>query len=155
MRVEVETRIDAPWTEVFAVVTDVRAWPSRLPAIGQVEVLTPGPVRVGTRFRETRRVFGRSATEEMTVVELVAPSRFVLGAENHGTRYRVEHTLADTGDRRTHLAVAFSGEPLTFGARLFAPLGWLMLRYVRLQIVGDVSAVKQACERGSTDVHPG
>ena len=76
--------------------------------IERVEILTPGPVAVGTRFRETRIMFGRRATEEMTVAELDPPRRLVLTAYNHGTAYRAEHLFAPEGDG-TGLTLIFAG----------------------------------------------
>ena len=70
MRMSVETLIDAPPQVVFAAIADIESWPSAISAIAEVTLLTPGPVAVGTRFRETREMLGRKATEEMTVAEI-------------------------------------------------------------------------------------
>src|SRR3954447_16759220 len=60
--------IARPPEEVFAFVTD----PSKLPAwqdAEEVEQLTEGPVRAGTRFREVHKVMGRRRVELTEVVE--------------------------------------------------------------------------------------
>lgn len=145
MRVTVETMIEASPARVFAVLTDVPRWQGRIRAIAEIEMLTSGPPTVGTRFRETRTMFGRSATEEMTVAELVPPHRFVLAAENHGTRYRITHTLAEAG-AGTRLALVFEAEPITLMARLLAPLGWAMKRGIARQIGADLADLKGAAE---------
>lgn len=150
MRIEAEILIDAPWTHVFTIVTDVRGWPQRIPAISAVSVITPGPVAVGTRFSETRTMFGRSATEEMMVAELVVPERFVVTADNHGTRYRAEHLLTEEMPRCTRLRLVFSGVPVSLMARLLTPLGWLMKASVRRMILADLAALKRASEATST-----
>ena len=93
MKIEVETDIAAPPDVVFATVTDVPNWPNFVPAIEQLEILTSSPVGVGTKFRETRTMFGRKATEEMTVAVHDPPRRFDLTAENHGTRYLARHEI--------------------------------------------------------------
>ena len=80
-------RIAAPPDVVFATMADIARWPEFIGGIERVELLTDGPVRVGTRFRETRTMFGRSASEEMTVAELAPPHRFVL------TRREPRHPL--------------------------------------------------------------
>ena len=53
--------VTAPRALVFDRATDFAGAPARIQAIRKVEMLTPGPVRVGTQFKETRVVFKREA----------------------------------------------------------------------------------------------
>jgi uncharacterized protein YndB with AHSA1/START domain len=122
MRIEIERAIAATPERVFAAVVDIPGWAQRITAIERIDMLTPGPVGVGTRFRETRRMFGREATEEMWVEAIEAPHRFVLAAASNGARYRSEHALHDGGDGRTILRLAFEGRPEATWARLLSPL---------------------------------
>ena len=46
--------VDAPVERVWAVFTDLAGRPSWLSEVENVEVLTPGPVRESTTWRETR-----------------------------------------------------------------------------------------------------
>ena len=61
----------------------------------------PGEVTVGTRWRETRRMFGKEATEEFEVTELAPPNRISLrvagsrGSSGAGA-YRYAYTLEPT-----------------------------------------------------------
>ena len=59
--VEVRRHVAAPVERVWALATDLEGSPRVVRGIEAVEVLTPGPFGVGTRWRETRRMFGRSA----------------------------------------------------------------------------------------------
>jgi hypothetical protein len=146
MQCSVERLFAAPREIVFAVAIDIPRWPEVISSIDRIELLTPGPIAVGSRFRETRRMFGREATEEMTVSELAPPQRFVLTAENHGTRYRAEHVLAPA-DTATRLTLVFSGEPVSFSARLLSPLGWLMSGHLKKQLEADLDDLQRAAER--------
>ena len=125
--------------------TDFPRWPQVIAAIERVDVLTDGPVGVGTRFRETRRMFGREATEEMTVAELTSPSRFVLTAYNHGTAYHAEHVLTAV-EGGTRLKLVFDGTPKTVTARLLSPLGLMMRGTVMKQLSADLADIKRAAE---------
>jgi len=145
MKIEVETLIAASPEAVFAILTDISRLPEVLAGIEQVEVLTPGPLAVGTRFRETRRMFGRLATEEMTVAEIVPSERFVLTAFNHGTRYRAEHVL-DTAGTGSYVRLRFEGRPETPLAWLMAPLGWMFQSGVKAQLASDLADIKRAAE---------
>jgi carbon monoxide dehydrogenase subunit G len=147
MRMTVTTRIAAPTERVFAIATDVPHWPEVIRGIESVEMLTTGPMRVGTRFRETRTMHGSKTTEEMTVAELAAPSRFVLTAENHGARYRVEHLFASEAGG-TRLTLSFEGKPVTLFAYLMMPLGYLFAGAVRRQLESDLADLKRRAEQG-------
>ena len=67
----------APPAEVFALFTDLDRLPARVKDITKIEWLTDGPVRVGTRYKESRVVFKKEATEtfEVTAYEPNCPVR--------------------------------------------------------------------------------
>ncbi len=147
MLLSLETSIAAPREHVFSVLSDIAGWPDQISGIDRVELLTEGPVRVGTRFRETRRMHGREATEEMTVAELVAPERLVLTAENHGTHYRASHYLEADGSSRTRLRLEFEGRPVSFLAWLCVPLATLFKGAVKRAMLADLADLKRAAEQ--------
>lgn len=146
MQIETETIVAAPSSVVFETLADFANWPHFMGGIERVEILTPGTVGVGTRFRETRTMFGRSASEDMEIAEMASPHRIVLTAFNHGTDYRIAHTLAAAAEG-TRLSLRFAGTPVTLAARLFAPLGWLFAGSVRKQIEKDLGDLKREAER--------
>ena len=78
MRISLTERIAAPPPEVFALFTDVANAPGRIHSIREVSLLTPGPVGLGTRFRETRLTLGSEETEEMEIVTFEPPHRYRL-----------------------------------------------------------------------------
>ena len=153
MQVRVSSVVAAPPEAIFAVAVEVERWPEIMGAIERVDVLTPGPVAVGTRFRETRMMFGRRATEEMTVAELDASRRLVLTAHNHGTAYRAEHLFEPQGDG-TRLTLTFVGEPQSLLARLFSPIGYMMLGTVRRQLASDLADLAREAERRHRNTAP-
>lgn len=60
-----------PFRQKAAVVHDALCDMDRalhwMPGIQRIEILTPGPFGVGTRWRETRKMFGKEAAETFTV----------------------------------------------------------------------------------------
>ncbi len=146
MKLEVATAIAAPPETVFAVMTDIARWPQIVRAIEKIELLTEGPMRVGTSFRETRTMFGRSASEEMTVTVVDPPRRLVTTAESHGARYLTTHTIepAPGGSR---LVFSFKGTPVTLTARLFSVIGFLFMGLLRRQLESDLADLKAEAER--------
>lgn len=146
MRIEVAHEIAAPAEIVFAVLADIPRWPEVLPVIRSLEMLTPGPVAVGTRFRETRVMHGREASEEMTVATLEPPRRLVLTAESHGARYTADHIL-EPAPRGTRLVLKFEGRPVTFLAKLLLPLAKLAAGGLKRQLESDLGHIAAAAER--------
>ena len=146
MKLETEIFIDAPPAVVFAAAIDIPRWPERVQAITKVEMLSEGPIGIGTRFRETRMMFGREASEEMEITAFAPPNRFATQAQNCGTRYLSEH-LFEPVDGGTKVVFAFSGEPVTLMARLTAPLGRLMMPSIVKAIEGDLRDLKVAVEK--------
>ena len=148
MKLTLETTIMAPIEAVFATMTEIERWPDIISGISDIEVLTAGPMAIGTTFRETRQMYGRTATEEMTVAEFNAPHLFVLTAENHGTFYRAEHVLEPDGEN-TRMKMSFEGTPVTLFARLLSPLGLFMKNSVKKMLEADLAELKSAAEQRS------
>jgi carbon monoxide dehydrogenase subunit G len=146
MKIEVETEIAAPAAVVYATVSDLARWQDFMRGIERLELLTEGPVGVGTKFRETRTMFGRSATEEMTVARLEPPRRFDLTAESHGTRYLAVHEVVPAADG-ARLRLVFEGTAVTLSAKLGMLLGLLFKGAVRKQLQSDLADIKAEAER--------
>jgi hypothetical protein len=137
---------NAPPDIAFQTVTDIAAWPKFVSAIEAIELMTPGAVGPGTRFRQTRVMFGRRATEEMKVAEMLPSRRLVLTAYNHGTAYRVEHAFAPEA-AGTRMTLNFEGQPVTLVAWLLMPLGLLFMASVKQQLQSDFADLAREAER--------
>lgn len=147
--VVVERRIAAGQEVVWAAITDLRGMERVLSGVSKVEVLTPGEFRVGTRWRETRRMFGKDATEEMWVTVCEPPERYVVEAESHGSRYVSEWGLRGVDDgAATVVSMRFTAVTTGGGlAGLLAKvLGGLGGRAVRRAIAKDLDDVASAVE---------
>lgn len=141
--------VAAPPDVVFRAATDFAGAPGRIRAIKRVKVLTEGPVRVGTRFEETREMFGREATETMEVTSLDPPRSYVLGAESHGCRYRSELRFEPEGSG-TRVTMSFAAEPLTFFSKVMGVLMAPMAKKIAQECGRDLDDLAAHCEgRGS------
>ena len=143
----VREQINAPPEAVFAAASDFASAPQRISGIKKMEMLSQGPVGVGTRFRETRVMFGREATETMEVVDFQAGRSYTLRAATCGCEYRTAVSVrpADSGSEVTF---DFSGRPLTFIGRVFGSLmGWMMRGVCVKAIKQDLADLKAAVEK--------
>ncbi|MFD0073713.1 SRPBCC family protein [Streptomyces sp. NPDC127166] len=146
--VVVERRVAASPGRVWEAITDLKDMPRVLSGVDRVEVLTLGGFDVGTRWRETRRMLGKEATEEMTVTECEPPDRYVTVADSHGMHYVSELTLTPDGAGATTLRMSFSARPAdgrTPGllARLLARFG---AKAVAKALAKDLSDIARTVE---------
>ncbi|MFI8966209.1 SRPBCC family protein [Streptomyces sp. NPDC053493] len=150
--VVVERRVAASPGRVWESITDLRNMPRVLSSVERVEVLTEGGFAVGTRWRETRRMMGRSATEEMTVTVCEPPDRYVTVADSHGMHYVCEIALVPDGPAVaatvTTLRMTFTARPAHDRApglltRLVSRLG---ARAVARALAKDLNEIRRAVE---------
>ncbi|MBW5486152.1 SRPBCC family protein [Streptomyces bambusae] len=155
--VVVEREMAAPAERVWRALTALESMPEVLSGVDAVEVLTPGPFGVGTRWRETRRMFGKEATEEMYVTACEAPQRYVAEADNAGMHYVSEFRLTERVPGRTTVRMTF-GAQRTAGGRpnvFLRLLNRLGTKAVAKAITRDLSDVAASVERGPADGRPG
>ena len=143
--VTVRTAIAAPPERVFAIATDLPHLARTVSGIESVEILTDGPVGEGTRWRETRIMFGKRASEEMWVTGFDPPRSLTVEAESHGAHYISEFRFEPEGSG-TRVALVFSARPVSFAGRLFSILGAAMFGSVRKALERDLEDVKRAAE---------
>lgn len=147
--VEVRRHTAAPVQRVWDVATDLAGSPRVIKGIDAVEVLTPGPFAVGTRWRETRTMMGRSATEEMTVTAVEPERSYTVEASSSGALYVSTFTFAPSADGGTDVAMTFGGRPTSTVARVLgaitAPLAKLA---VTKALQRDLVDIAEAAERG-------
>ncbi len=139
------TVIAAPIDTVFRLASDFPHAPEHFHGIKRVEVLTPGPVGVGTRFRETRVFMKREATEEMEVTAFDPPHSYTLSCHSCGCLFESTFRFEPDG-AGTRATLEFRSTPKTVLARLMMPLGWLMQATMKKCIGQDLSDLKSSAE---------
>jgi uncharacterized membrane protein len=146
--VEVRRHVAAPVQRVRDVATDLAGSPQVVRGIDAVEVLTPGPFGVGTRWRETRTMMGRSATEEMTVTEVAPQRSYRVEATSGGAHHVSTFAFAPSSDGGTDVTTTSGGRPTSTVARVLgavtAPLG---RRAVTRALEQDLADIAAAAER--------
>ncbi len=142
----VEARIAAPVERVFAISSDVAGYADNMSGIDGVEILTDGDVGPGTRWRETRTLYGRSATEEMWISGFEPPHSFTVEADSHGARYVSTFRFLPDGDG-TRVTLEFTARPTTLAARVMSLLlGRVMVSGVRKALEADLADLKRVAE---------
>lgn len=147
MNLRIERTVAADPKTVFAAASDFATAPKRITGIAKVEMLTQGPVGIGTRFRETRQMFGKQATETMEVTAFEPGRSYVLGCESHGCRYRSEIRVEPDG-KGSKLSMDFAATPLTRMAKVMSFLMKPMVKSVGKHIAKDLDDLKASLEGG-------
>ena len=142
-------RIAAPRDRVWEVLTDVDRSPEVISAIQSVERVRGEGFDVGTRWRETRTMMGREATEEMEVTAVEPGERYVVETDGTGAHYRSEFVLEGDGGG-TEVTMTFASEPSGALARILdATVGRLLAGATRRALAADLEDVAHASERGA------
>ncbi|HMA06063.1 MAG TPA: SRPBCC family protein [Methanomicrobiales archaeon] len=75
-RIEESIEIRRPVEQVFSFTTDAKSWPKWQSIIMEAEQTSPGPVTVGTMFRGTSRMMGRTMPWTAKATEFEANRRY-------------------------------------------------------------------------------
>ena len=133
---------------MWEVVTDLAGAPDRIAAIKSLEVLTEQPFGVGTRWRETRAMFGKEATEEMEVSAVTPGESYTTEAESCGCHYTCVVRVAPDGTG-SRLSMSMAAKPLTLVARVMSVVMMPMMRGMVVKAFAkDLADIKAAAERG-------
>jgi len=148
MEVAVSKRMSVPRDRVWAAMSDFANAPGRVTGIVRIEMLTPGPVGQATRFKETRIMFKREATETMEVIEWNPPSHYTLQANSCGCLYTSKISIRPDGNGSI-VEMSFDAAPQTFMAKVMGVLmGWMMKGTCRKMIAKDIDDIERHLTTG-------
>ncbi|MFC1628492.1 SRPBCC family protein [Gemmatimonadota bacterium] len=148
MELQVTVNIDGSRNDVWTVITDIENSPNTISGIEKVEILErPDEGLVGLKWRETRTLFGKTATEVMWITDVTDNENYRTRAESHGAVYTTSLTVSGIDDA-TRLSMEFSGIPQTFGARVMAAMtGVIFKKATRKALMQDLDDIKAAVEQ--------
>ncbi len=143
--ITVTRTIRATAAQVFDLVAHVDNFAQAITAIDNVEYLSDIRKGVGTRFRETRVVFGRYASTELEITEYQPNHRVRLVADSHGAVWDTTFTVEDRGET-VSLVMQMHARPYKLLAKVMVRLNQ---KLVQKAVEADMEAVKAYCEQAS------
>ena len=146
MEIRLSKHIAAPIDVTFDVFSDIPNLQERIEGIVKVEVLSEVSQGVGTRWRETRVLFGREATEEMEISAFQPHHSYEVVASSRGFDYHSQYTFAEA-EGGTQVGLVFSGKATSLPARLMSPLGALFKKATQQALEADMDQLKALCEQ--------
>ena len=138
--------VNAPSERVFEVFSNFPQAAENVDGIKSVEMLTDGPVGVGTRFKETRVMFGKEATEEMEVSRFEPNQLYTVSAESCGAKFDTTFHFVPKSERQTEVEMEMNIQSVTMFAKLMSPLSFLMRGTMKKCLMADVDDLKRLCE---------
>jgi len=149
MKVSTSIEISKPKEDVWKVIADIENCQGRISSIIAIEVLEkPETGFVGFKWKETRKMFGKEATEIMWITDSVENEYYVTRAESHGSVYVSRLSLAESAGITT-LTFSFSGEAQSLVARIFSALmGVLIKSSMKKELQKDLVDIKNYVEQG-------
>lgn len=146
MEIRVDRLVAAPPAMVWEILTDLDAAPETIRGIERVERLEGPAFGVGTKWRETRTIMGKEATEDLWITEVRDGERYVAEADSRGTAYRSDFRLTPSRDG-TRLELVFTGQPHGLVSRILAAtLGRLFAGTTRKMLRADLDDIAATAE---------
>ena len=145
-KLQLSKTVNAPVEKTFHLFADFPNAAARINGIEKVEMLTDGPIGVGTKFKETRIMFGKEATEEMEVTHFEPNKLYTVVADSCGARFESTFNFQPVGDQ-TQVEMHLNTQAQTLFAKLMGPLAYLMAGTVKKAIQSDIDQLTEVCEQ--------
>jgi carbon monoxide dehydrogenase subunit G len=151
--IEVSRRVNAPATVVWRIITDLEGSVDTISGIEKIEMLSgDASFGVGTKWRETRTMFGRKATEEMTVTDVTEGEFYVVVARPQGANYRTVMSILPTGETACTVSMEFGANPKGKVTRFMgATMGKVFEGATRKALAADLDDIAAAAEAVAQD----
>ncbi|NQY99895.1 MAG: SRPBCC family protein [Bdellovibrionales bacterium] len=143
MKIEAECKIPASQAECFKAFADLESLAAKVDAIQKIELLTTGEIGVGSKFKETRVMFGKESSEIMEITLFEPHTHIREEAHSGGSHYTSDWRFTES-DGQTSVTITFNIQPETLVAKLLSPVFFLMAGSLKKAFVADMADIKRA-----------
>jgi hypothetical protein len=147
MIVEVQVTINGSKAAVWAAITNIEHASETISGIEKIEILEkPANGLVGLKWRETRKLFGKSATADKWITDAVENEFYKTRAEDGGFVFLSTMSISDTSGGIT-LTSSHDSQPQGIAAKLMSiPMGLLFKGVAKKALQQDLNDYKAAVE---------
>ena len=142
-----EVSIDSDKSTVWQIIGDIENSSTNIDTIKEIEILEKASDGLtGLKWRETRIMFGKEATEVMWITDWGENTFYQTRAESHGAIYisRLEIDQINSG---CVLKMSFDSQAESFGAKFWDILfGKLMKKSTEKSLLTDLLDIKRIAE---------
>lgn len=146
MKAYTELFIKGTKEAIWQLITDIEHSADTIKAIEKIEVLEKPEDFIGFKWRETRMMFGKEATEVMWITDYEENKFYRTRAESHGAIYISELTIREA-EGGCFLGMGFEGQSITFGAKIMAfVFDGMMKKSTEKAFLEDLQDIKRIIE---------
>ncbi|KAA3652253.1 MAG: hypothetical protein DWP98_01540 [Bacteroidetes bacterium] len=147
MELSVFVIIDKPKEEVWKAIIDFKNCSNYIESIVKLEIIDePKDTLIGFKWKETRVMFGKEATEIMWITDYADNEYYQTRAESHGSVYKSRLAVESEGEK-TKLTMSFSGEAQTTFVKLISwCMGFLIKGSMKKALIKDLNDIKTYVE---------
>ena len=140
--------IDGTKEDVWRVITNIEGSVETIRAIEQIDVLeNPASGLVGLKWRETRTMFGKQATEVMWITDSEPNHYYKTRAESHGMIY-ISTMEIESSDQEQHLKMRFEGQAQSLMGKIMSSVfGIMMNNSTKKAMFQDLQDIKKVVEQ--------
>ena len=126
--------------------TDIEGAKERIKGINEIEILSKVKTGKGLKWKETRTMFGKSATEVMWITEYKQNQFYKVAAESHGTKYLSTYSFKELDSKTTEVTMTFSGTPVSLSSKVMSLFSFAFKGSITKMLHADMEDLMKACE---------
>ena len=147
MIVEAQVTINGSKAAIWAAITNIENASETISGIENIEVLEkPANGVVGLKWRETRKLFGKSATVEKWITDAAENEFYKTRAEDGGFVFLSTTSISESSGGIT-LTSSHDSKPQSIVAKLSTPMMFLFKGVVKKALLQDLNDIKAAVEQ--------
>ena len=147
MELSVFVEIEKPLEDVWKAIIDFKNCSNYIESIIKLEIIDePKDTLIGFKWKETRVMFGKEATETMWITDYVENEYYQTRAESHGSIY-ISRLSIELVENYTKLTMSFSAEAQTFFVKIFSMcMGFVIKGSMKKALIKDLNDIKTHVE---------
>jgi len=147
MELSASINIERPVEDVWKAIIDFENCSNYIESIIKLDIIDqPKDTLIGFKWKETRVMFGKEATETMWITDYTENEYYQTRAESHGSIYTSRLSIVPVGED-TQLTMSFSGQAQTFTAKLLSSImGFMVKGAMKKAILKDLTDIKMHLE---------
>lgn len=147
MTLSQQIQINGSKADVWEVVTNIENAAETIGGIESIEILEkPTQGLVGLKWKEARKIFGKTSTETMWITEAVEHEYYKAAANSHGSKYLSTISINEENEKCT-LKMTFEATPQSFGAKVMSGIMSKMLKKSMAKLITqDLEDLKKVVE---------
>ena len=147
MELSVFVEIEKSLEDVWKAIIDFENCSNYINSIIDLEIIdNPKDTLIGFKWKETRVMFGKEATETMWITDYVENNYYQTRAESHGSIY-ISRVSLERVRENTKLTMSFTAEAQTFFVKILSVfMGFMIKGSMKKALLKDLNDIKNHLE---------